>query len=75
MNSRLDLTLRKSDRVLERVLGLMGRRGFDVASLEARPAPDGASMDVAITVESDRPVEILTRQLSKLHDVLAVSSK
>ena len=72
MKSRLDLTLRKSERVLERVLSLMGRRGFDVASLEAHPATDGASLQVEITVVSDRPAAILARQLTKLHDVIEV---
>ncbi len=74
MNSRLGLTLRKSERVLERVLNLLGRRGFDVASLEAHPATDGASLQVEITVVSDRPVDILVRQLANLHDVVTVKT-
>ena len=75
MNCQLDLTLRRSDRVLERVLGLMGRRGYDVTALQARPASDGTSLDVAVTIVSDRPVEILTRQLAKLPDVIRVESE
>jgi acetolactate synthase II small subunit len=74
MNCQLDLTLRKSERVLERVLGLMGRRGYDVATLQSRPTADGTSLDVAVTIVSDRPVEILTRQLAKLPDVIRVES-
>lgn len=75
MNCQLDLTLRKSERVLERVLNLMGRRGYDVAALQARPTSDGTSLEVAVTIVSDRPVELLTRQLMKLPDVIRVNER
>jgi len=72
MSFRLEMTLRRKERAFERVVGLVGRRGYEVVAVSAALAPDGAAMTVRLTLESDRPAELLARQLAKLYEVTAV---
>lgn len=52
---------------LERVLRLTRHRGFTICNMEMKSQGTDSSMDV--TVESDRPIYLLTKQLDKLFDV------
>ena len=68
MKNRLSIELMRSRGALIRLLGLTERRGY--APLFVSAAPSGPDvLLVELTVESDRPLEQLTRQLAKLYDV------
>lgn len=70
MTQILRLTLKKADGALLRVLGLVARRGFDVVRLEARATEAGDRYEVDLTVSGARPIDVLSRQLAKLFDVI-----
>lgn len=72
MRYQLDLTLRRAEGVLVRVLGTAERRGFRPLSVEgeARPAED--RWQLRLTVEGDRSDDALGSQLAKLYDCLSV---
>lgn len=65
----LQVRLRRAEGALVRLLGLVGRRGFEAERVTARPSEDGARLDVTLQIRGTRPVEILARQLARLHDV------
>jgi acetolactate synthase-1/3 small subunit len=72
IKSTIRVRLKRVDGSLLRLLGLMGRRGFEVASMVARRTDDGRWIDVTVELESDRPVDVLGRQIGKLFDVVTV---
>jgi len=69
---RLDLTLRRAEGVLVRVLGAAERRGFRPLSVDGETREDGDRWHLCMTVEGERSDEVLRQQLDKLHDCLAV---
>ncbi len=71
MKHTLHIRLRPSEGAVLRTLGLVERRGFLLDSMNVGEAT-ADYRPMAITVNSDRPVELLGRQLQRLHDVLAV---
>lgn len=74
MKHTLQIQLRSSEGALLRTLGMIERRGFMVDSMSlSEAAGDGRSLSV--NVVSERPVELLKRQLDRLHDVLWVELK
>lgn len=74
MKHQLDIQLRCCDGAVLRAIGLMERRGFKLLGCHLAEAQgDGQAMQV--TVSSDRPVDLLQRQLERLHDVLWVEIK
>ena len=72
MRYRLDLTLRRAEGALVRVLGAAERRGFRPLSVDGEARDDGDRWHLRMTVEGDRSDEVLRQQLGKLHDCLAV---
>ena len=56
--------------VLERVLRLTRHRGFRIAQMDM--ATEDAQLVINMLVESDRAIELLSRQLEKLLDVTVV---
>jgi acetolactate synthase regulatory subunit len=71
MKHTLQVQLRARDGAVLRTLGLIERRGFRLDALSVgEPAAGGRSMSVSVS--SERPVELLKRQLERLHDVLRV---
>jgi len=72
MRHTLQIRLRASEGAILRALGLMERRGFRVEALRVDEAQgDGQAMTV--TVRSERPVNLLHRQLDRLLDVIQVA--
>ncbi len=72
MNYQLRLTIQPAEGALLRTLGLIQRRGFGLLSLTMDEVVDGmhcVRMRVASVV---RPVDVLARQLMRLHEVQAV---
>lgn len=74
MSVIIELGLRRSERSLERLLGLVGRRGFEVVGLEASVTEDGGELAVKMTLASDRPMEPLLHHIRKLYEVLEIRS-
>ncbi len=72
MRYRLDLTLRRAEGALTRVLGTAERRGFRPLTVDGETQSDGDRWHLRLTVESERSDEQLVQQLTKLHDCLAV---
>jgi acetolactate synthase regulatory subunit len=71
----LDLVVKRAERALERVLGLAGRRGYEVLAVSATMNEDGRSFSVRLTLvptEGERRAETLARQLERLVEVESV---
>jgi acetolactate synthase II small subunit len=72
MRYRLDMTLRRAEGALIRILGTAERRGFKPLTVEGETHTDGDRWYLQMTVESDRSIENLHQQLEKIYDCLAV---
>ena len=72
MTFTLDVTLHRTERSLERLMNLIGRRGYEIIDMSV----DGTSLEglylVRCKVESDRRPETLQRFVGKLYDVESV---
>ena len=64
----LAVTAAQRPEVLERILRVARHRGFTVMQMQMRLEEDNVSLD--IKVDSERAIELLTNQLSKLIDHL-----
>lgn len=69
---QLDLTLRRAEGALARVIGTAERRGFKPVSVDGETQADGDRWHLRLSVEGERPAETLQAQLEKLYDCLAV---
>ena len=65
----LTLLLANAEGALVRVLGLIERRGFVLGAMSTRATPRGLQLTLALPADS-RPVDVLLRQVQRLHDVL-----
>ncbi len=72
MRYQCELTLRRAEGALVRVLGTTERRGFRPLSFEGDTPGDGDRWNLRMTVESDRAPAALQGQLAKLYDCLSV---
>lgn len=73
MNHTMKLTIHRVEGAVIRALGLIERRGFELASI-ATTSQDAQQMELTIELRSPgRPVEVLARQVEKLFDVRKVS--
>ena len=72
MRYRLDLTLRRAEGALARVLGTTERRGFQPVSVDGEARADGDRWHLRMTVEGEREPASLQHQLAKLYDCLDV---
>ncbi|GHA28255.1 acetolactate synthase 2 small subunit [Oceanisphaera arctica] len=61
--------------VLERVLRLIRHRGFRVDDMEMSTSVDCKSLNIRVTVSSDRAIQLLSRQLEKLMDITRVEAQ
>ena len=71
---QLDLTLRRAEGALVRVLGTVERRGFRPLNVDGEAQRDGDRWHLRLAVEGEREAAALTAQLAKLHDCLAVEA-
>ena len=60
--------------VMERVLRVVRHRGFSLRQLNMEALPNSSSLRIAVTVESERPIQLLQSQLNKLVDVFQVET-
>ena len=72
MRYQLEVTLRRAEGALARVLGTAERRGFQPLSVDGEAHDDGDRWHLRMTVEGTREPEGLQQQLAKLYDCLAV---
>ena len=72
MRYQLDLTLRRAEGALVRVLGTTERRGFQPVRVDGDASGDDDRWQLCMTVEGAREPEGLQQQLAKLYDCLAV---
>ncbi len=71
---QLNLITGSRPEVLERVLRVVRHRGFALCQLNMETVPDSSSLRIAVTVESERPIQLLQSQLNKLVDVFHVEA-
>jgi acetolactate synthase II small subunit len=72
MRYQLELTLRRAEGALARVIGTAERRGFKPVSVDGEAHGDGERWYLRLIVEGERTGESLQSQLAKLYDCLAV---
>jgi acetolactate synthase II small subunit len=72
---QLNLITGSRPEVLERVLRVVRHRGFALCQLNMETVPDSSSLRIAVTVESERPIQLLQSQLNKLIDVFHVETR
>jgi len=70
MTTTLNLKVTAVEGALVRVLGMTERRGFRPVAFSAASHDD--ALLLSLTVFSERPIELLIRQLEKLFDVRRV---
>ena len=61
-----------SPELLERLLRVCRHRGFSVQNINGETTEDEKSLHLTLTVCSDRPVSLLSKQLEKLFGVIQV---
>ncbi|TKI03914.1 acetolactate synthase 2 small subunit [Martelella alba] len=72
MQHQLSIEARFRPELLERVLRVVRHRGFRVCALNMAPRINEDNINIQLTVASQRPVDLLSSQLTKLMDVAAV---
>ena len=72
MQHQVAVQARFNPETLERVLRVVRHRGFQVCSMNMETTADAGNINIELTVASQRPVELLFSQLSKLVDVACV---
>ena len=71
---QLNLITGSRPEVLERVLRVIRHRGYALCQLNMETLSDSSSLRIAVTVESERPIQLLQSQLNKLVDVFQVET-
>lgn len=72
MRFNLEITTANSEGALERILGCLRQRGFALCGMMADRSHDQTAMEVRLTLEGARPMDLAVKQISKLYDVLNV---
>ncbi|NEY30071.1 acetolactate synthase 2 small subunit [Obesumbacterium proteus] len=72
LQHQLAIQARFRPEVLERVLRVIRHRGFQVCAMNMAQMLDSDSVNIELTVSSQRPINLLSSQLSKLMDVACV---
>lgn len=72
MRYQIDLTLRRAEGALARVIGTAERRGFQPVGMDGGIESSGERWQLRMAVEGERSGDSLQAQLRKLHDCLAV---
>lgn len=69
---QLSIQARFRPEMLERVLRVVRHRGFRVCAMNMMTAANADHINIELTVASQRPVDLLSTQLSKLLDIACV---
>jgi acetolactate synthase II small subunit len=63
-----------SPELLERLLRVCRHRGFSIQNINGETSEDNKTLTVALTVCSERPISLLSKQLEKLFAVNQVTA-
>lgn len=74
MNHQLRIELNTAEGATLRTLGLIERRGYRLQTCNLHAELEGRRV-LEVMVESDRSIDLLKRQLERLHDVQSVTIK
>lgn len=69
---QLSIEARFRPEILERILRVVRHRGFQVCAMNMASATNAENINIEMTVASQRSVDLLSSQLSKLMDVACV---
>lgn len=69
MKFTVSMRLSNTEGAMERVLGRLRQRAFDVSSMSMEKTADRSSIDAFFTIEGTRDVEPVIKQLAKLFEV------
>lgn len=69
---QLSIEARFRPEILERILRVVRHRGFQVCAMKMASAVNAENINIEMTVASQRSVDLLSSQLSKLMDVACV---
>jgi acetolactate synthase II small subunit len=72
MQHQVSIQARFRPEMLERVLRVVRHRGFQVCAMNMDQDGNSDNVNIELTVASQRPVDLLSSQLSKLMDVACV---
>lgn len=72
MQHQLSIEARFRPEILERILRVVRHRGFQVCTMNMASLMNTDSINIELTVASQRSIELLSKQLSKLMDVACV---
>ncbi len=72
MRFNMEIQLANAEGALERVLGCLRQRGFALCSMMVDRTVDQTALEVRLTLESARPMDLAQKQVAKLYDVLNV---
>jgi len=72
MQHNVSIQARFRPEMLERVLRVVRRRGFQVCAMNMSPMINAENINIELTVASQRSVDLLSSQLRKLMDVACV---
>ena len=72
MKYSVTIKANNSPELLERLLRVCRHRGFSVQNINGETTDNEQSLDVSLTVCSDRPISLLSKQLEKLFGVTRV---
>lgn len=69
---QLSIKARFRPEILERILRVVRHRGFQVCAMNMASGSSAESINIEMTVASQRSVDLLSTQLNKLMDVASV---
>jgi len=72
MQHHLSIEARSRPEILERILRVIRHRGFQVHTMNMASLANTDNINIELTVASQRSVDLLSMQLSKLMDVACV---
>lgn len=65
----LNITATNTPAVIERLLQVTRYRGYQLLGLEFNAKANSSGLEITLTVSSEKPIQLLTSQLNKLHDI------
>jgi len=69
MKFTVSIRLTNTEGALERLLGRLRQRAFEISSMSAERTADRAFLDARFTIEGTRDVEPVIKQLAKCYEV------
>lgn len=75
MQHQLSIEARFRPEILERILRVVRHRGFQVCAMHMASLVNSDNINIEMTVASQRSVDLLSTQLSKLMDVACVQTQ